>query len=128
MNKYPLAIFSDHTKVHFEHKTAARLARVSVAFIHECEKEELVKSRTMLHGIKGLCFADVCKLKRIRYLHEDMGLELEAVDFALQYRNRIKTMQLRLDEMEQSMRQKKQEHLYEILMLRQQLAQLSEGD
>jgi hypothetical protein len=31
----------------------------------------LVTSRVMLHGKKGLCFADVCKLKRIRHLHED---------------------------------------------------------
>ncbi len=56
---------------------------VSEAFIHQCEREELVTSRVMLHGKKGLCFADVCKLKRIRHLHEDMGLDLEAVDFVL---------------------------------------------
>lgn len=128
MNKYPLVIFSDHPEVHFEHNTAARLARVSVAFINQCEQEELFTSRNMLHGKKGLCFTDVCKLKQIRHLHEDMGLELEAVDFVLRYRNRIKTMQHRLDEMKQRMRQKEQEHLDEILILRRQLAQLSEGD
>jgi len=103
MNKYPIAICSDHSEVHFEHRTAARLARVSEDFIHQCEREELVISRIMLHGKKGLCFADVCKLKRIRHLHEDMGLDLETVDFVLRYRNRIKTIQRRLDEMEQLM-------------------------
>ena len=103
MNKYPIAICSDHSEVHFEHRTAARLARVSEDFIHQCEREELVISRIMLHGKKGLCFADVCKLKRIRHLHEDMGLDLEAVDFVLRYRNRIKAIQRRLDEMEQLM-------------------------
>ena len=55
-------------------------------------------------------------------------LELEAVDFVLRYRNRIKTMQHRLDEMGQRLRQKEQEYKNEILMLRRQLAQLSVGD
>jgi hypothetical protein len=82
----------------------------------------------MLHGKKGLCFADVCKLKRIRHLHEDMGLDLETVDFVLRYRNRIKKMQRRLSEMEQRMRRKEQEYLTDILALHRRLAQLSEGD
>ena len=128
MNKYPIAIYSDQPEVHFEHRTAARLARVSEEFIHQCEREELITSRIMLHGKKGLCFADVCKLKRIRHLHEDMGLNLEAVDFVLRYRNRIKTMQRLLDEMEQRMRQKEQEHLTEILALRRRLAQITDWD
>lgn len=128
MNKYPIAICSDHPEVHFEHKTVARLARVSEEFIQQCEGYELVTCRIMLHGRKGLCLADVYKLKRIRHLHEDMGLDLEAVDFVLRYQNRIQTIQRRLDEMEQLMRQKEQEHLNEILALRRRLAQLSEGD
>jgi hypothetical protein len=71
-----------------------------------------------------MCLADVYKLKRIRHLHEDMGLDLEAVDFVLRYRNQIRTLQRRLDEMEKCMRQKEQEHLNEIVALRQRLAQL----
>ena len=128
MNKYPIAIYSDHPEIHFEHRTAARLARVPKAFIHRCEREELIASRIMLHGKKGLCFADVCKLKRIRHLHEDMGLNLETVDFVLRYRNRIKKMQRRLSEIEQRMRQKEQEYLSDILALHRRLAQLLEGD
>jgi len=128
MNKYPLVIYTDHPEVHFEHRTAARLARVAEEFIHRCEREELVTSRIVLHGKKSLCIADVCKLKRIRHLHEDIGLDLEAVDFVLRYRNQIQTMQRRLDEMEQRMRQKEQEHLNEILALHRRLAQQSEGD
>ena len=128
MNKYTIAIYSDHPEVHFEHRTVARLSRVSEEFIHQCERHELVSCRIMLHGRKGLCLADACKLKRIRHLHEDMGLDLEAVDFVLRYRNQIQTMQRWLDEMEQRMRQKEQEHLNEILALRRRLAQLSEGD
>jgi hypothetical protein len=121
MDYYPLAVYSDHPEVHFEHRTAARLARVSKEFIRRCERQELIISRIMLHGKKGICCADVYKLKRIRHLHEDMGLELEAVDFVLRYRNRIQTMQHRLDEMAQRMRQKEQEHHAEILALRRRL-------
>ena len=128
MNKYPIAIYSDHPEVHFEHRTVARLSRVSEEFIHQCERHELVSCRIMLHGRKGLCLADACKLKRIRHLHEDMGLDLEAVDFVLRYRNQIQTMQRRLDEMEQRMRKKEQEHLNEILALRRRLAQITDWD
>ena len=128
MNYYPLAIYSDHPEVHFEHRTATRLARVSEAFIHQCERQALITCRNMLHGKKGLCVADVSKLKLIRHLHEDMGLDFEAVDFVLRYRNRIKTIQRRLGEMEQRMRQKEQEHLNEILVLRRRLAQIPDGD
>ena len=128
MSKYPIAVYADHSEVHFEHRTVIRLARVSEEFINQCEREELIISRIMLHGKKGLCCADVYKLKRIRHLHEDMGLELEAVDFVLRYRNRIKTMQRRLDEIEQRMRQKEQEHHAGILALRRRLAQIPDGD
>lgn len=128
MTKYPVAIYFDHQEVHFEYSTASRLAKVSEEFIHQCECEELILSCNMLHGKKGLCFADVYKLKLIRHLHEDMGLDLEAVDLVLRYRKRIQTIQCRLNEMKQRMRQKEQEHLNEVLALRQRLAQLSEGD
>jgi hypothetical protein len=77
----------------------------------------------MLHGKQGLCFSDVCKLKLVWHLHDDMGLDLEVVDIVLRYRNQIKTMQRRLDELDQWLRQKEQEHHIEILALRRQSAQ-----
>jgi hypothetical protein len=126
MKKYQLAIYSDHPEVLFEQRIAALLARVSEEFIRRCEIEELVRCRIMLHGKKGLCFADVHKLKLIRHLHKDMGLDLEAVDFVLRYRNRIKTMQRRLDEMKKRLGQKEQDHLAEIQALRRQLAEVSD--
>jgi hypothetical protein len=128
MNKYPIALYSDNSEILFELRTAQRLARVSEEFVHQCECEELVTFRIMLHGRKGLCFADVCKLKLIRHLHEDMGLDLEAVDFVLRYRKQIKTMQNQLEEMEQRMHQKEQEHLNEILALRRRLEQILDVD
>lgn len=78
----------------------------------------------MLHGKKGLCFADVCKLKTIRHLHENMGLDLDAVDFVLRYREQIKTMKRRLDEMEPRMRDKEKAHQIQIQTLRRRLSSI----
>jgi len=127
MKKYPLAVCGDHPEIHFEVRTAARLARVSETFILQCEREELVASRTMLHGQKGLCAADVRKLKLVRHLHEDMGLDLEAVDLVLRYRNRIRALESHLADAEQQWRRKVQKHRAEIRTLQQRLAQLSES-
>lgn len=128
MNKYQIVTYSDPPEVHFEFTTAAFLAGVSKEFIHQCEREELITCRFMILGKKGLCFADVQKLKLIRHLHEDMGLDLDAVDFLLRYRNRIKTMQRRLDEMKQYMRDKELKYEAEILTLRRRLAELSRDE
>ena len=73
MDHYPLAVYCDHPEVHFKRRIAARLAKVSVMFIRNCEREELITCRRMLHGKKGVCCSDVSKLRIIRHLHEDMG-------------------------------------------------------
>jgi hypothetical protein len=104
VDPYPLAIYCDHPEPHFELSTAASLARVSEDFIYRCDHEGLVKVRVMLHGKKGLCFADVCKMKLVRHLHEDMGLDLEAVDLVLRYRKQIGTLQRGLTDLQQQMR------------------------
>ena len=128
MHKYPIAIFCDQPEVHFEYRMVARLAKVPEEFIRQCEVEELVTPRTMLHGCKGLCCADVHKMKIIRHLHDDLWLDLEAVDFVLRYRHRIKTINHQLDEMKKHIRQKDQEHRIEVLALRRQLAQMAGED
>ncbi|MFH2059466.1 MAG: hypothetical protein ABIJ59_11270 [Pseudomonadota bacterium] len=126
MNKYPIALYFDHPEVHFECRVVARLAMVSEAFILKCEKENLVKTCIMLHGEKGLCYADVCKLKMIRHLHEDMGLNLEAIDFVLRYQHQIKRLNHKLDQMKEYIRQKEKAHQAEILSLRRQLEYIAD--
>jgi hypothetical protein len=44
-----------------ECRVVKRMARVFEAFVFTCEKVNRVKTRTMLHGKKGLCPADVRK-------------------------------------------------------------------
>ena len=124
MKKYPIALFCNDPEAHYEYRIVARMTRVSEEFILQCEHEELVTAHTMLHGAKGLSTADVRKLKLIRYLHEDMGLALEAIDLVLRYRERIKTMERQLEEMEQRLRQKEQEHQAEVLKLCRQMTTL----
>jgi len=126
MDNYPLTVYCDHPEVHFERRIAARLAKVSVTFIRECEHEELITCRRILHGKKGVCCSDVSKLKIIRHLHEDMGLDLEAVEFVMQYRNQIEAMRERLKEMELRMQRRESSYLAEIQTLRRQLSRESE--
>ncbi|MEJ2137779.1 MAG: chaperone modulator CbpM [Desulfofustis sp.] len=128
MKKYPIALFCNDPGALYEYRIVARMTRVSEEFIRQCEHEELVTAHPMLHGAKGLSAADVSKLKLIRYLHDDMGLALEAIDFVLRYRERVKTMERQLDEMEQKLRQKEQEHQAEILKLCRRLAQMMSED
>jgi len=128
MKKYPITLFCNDPNTHFEYRIVARMTRVSEEFIRQCEHEELVTAHTMLHGAKGLCAADVSKLKLIRYLHEDMGLALEAIDLVLRYRERVKAMQHQLDEMEQRIHRKEQEHQTEVLKLCRRLSQLTGED
>ena len=127
MNQFPLTTFCNPSEIHFEYKVVTHLARVSEEFIYQCEQEELITARIMPHGVKGLCFTDVRKLKLIRYLHEDMGLDLGAVDLVLRYRERIKMMNRKIAEMKQRLRQKDQEHQAEVLALCRDLAQYVGG-
>lgn len=124
MKKYPVAPFYNDPEARYEYRLVARMTRVSVEFILRCEHEELVTAHPMIHGAKGLSAAEVGKLKLIRYLHEEMGLSLDAIDLVLRYRERVKTMEHQLNEMEQRLRQKEQEHQKEVLTLCRRMATL----
>ncbi len=128
MKKYPIAVFCHDPEAHFEYRIVARMARVSEDFILQCEHDELITARTMLHGAKGLNPADVKKLKLIRYLHQDMGLSLDAVDFVLRYRKRLEMMERQLDEMAQQLRQKELDHQTEVLKFGRRLSQLMDEE
>lgn len=119
MVRFPLTPYCDHPEPQFELGTAVSLARVSIDFVNLCERQGLVTVRTLFHGKRGLCFSDVRKLKLVRHLHDDMGLELEAVELVLQYRNQIGSMQRRLVELEEEL----QAYRGEIMALRRRLEQ-----
>ena len=128
MTTYAVVKYSMSPGVYFEYTAAASLASVSTQFIRRCEDEELIECTVMVHGQKGLCFEDVQKLKLIRHLHEDMGLDLDAVDFLLRYRKRLKMIEHRMNEMKSHMRDKERAHQAEIRALRRRLVELSGTD
>ena len=97
------------------------MARVTTEFICECERENLVHA-TMVQGNKGYGHEAIRRLVRIRHLHQDLGLDLMAVDCILRMRKRIATLQRQLDEMEQRKLQREQELLQEIQNLQRQIA------
>ena len=127
MGKYQVVLYSNAPDVHFDYKTAAALANVSRQFLRLCECEELISCRKMIFGKKGLCFAEVQKLKLIRHLHEDMGFSLDAVDFILRYRKRMMGMKRQLREQKKQMLDKEQQYEAEIFELRRQIGRLSKG-
>jgi|GEM_PF-1815953 len=128
MDTYPIAIYSDPDGFYFEYKTAAQLASVSVSFVLQCEHAELITCQMMMHGRRGLCFTEVQKLKLIRHLHEDMGVPLDALDFLLLYRSRIKAMQQEIEEMKNYIRMKERMYKAEILSLQRRSDQDTDVD
>ena len=117
MEHYPVTIYLNPPGFHFDYKTAAVLASVSVHFIHQCERADLITCQMMMHGRRGVCFADVQKLKLIRHFHEDMGVPLDTLDFLLLYRKRMKAMARELEEMKSYIRMTERMHKAEILSL-----------
>jgi DNA-binding transcriptional MerR regulator len=101
----------------------ARFARVSEAFIEACEREELIQSRIMMHGKKGYGTQEIHLLIRIRTLHEDLGLDLAAIDCILRMRHQLITLRQQIAEMEQRNLQREEVLKAEIQELRRRLAQ-----
>ena len=98
--------------------TAARLARVSVEFVRQCEQGDLIPRQITVGGETGFLRAAVSDLICVRHLHEDLGLELDAVDFIMRLRRRITALDRHAQEMEQRMIGREQELLAEIRRLR----------
>ena len=102
--------------------TAARIVRVPVEFVDECERENLIQPK-IVHGQKGYDDEAVRRLIRIRHLIRDLGFDLNAVDCILRMRRQIMSLQEELKIIEERMCQREQEMLKEIENLRDRLAQ-----
>ena len=95
----------------------ARIARVSVEFVNECERENLIQPNTV-QGQKTYDDAMVRRLIRIRHFTQDLGFDLNAVDCILRMRRQILSLQEELSAMEERMIQREQKLLNEIQNLR----------
>ena len=105
----------------FTRTIAAQLARISLDFLSRLEAEELVRPRGRLQEEECYSAEDISQLARIRRLHEDLGLDLDAVDIVLRMRRQIMDLLRRMEEMERQLAKRERDLLAEIQDLRRRL-------
>ena len=124
MSEKLIEICSDSREKIYSLTSTAQIARVTIEFVCECERENLIQA-TIVHSQKGYGYESVRRLIRIRHLHQDLGLDLNAVDCILRMRQQIVTLQQQLNDTEARMLQREKELLNEIQNLQKRLAQES---
>ena len=122
MKKYSLAIYSPCHEVIYHPATASQLARVSLDFLRECEREGLIRPQMMAHGEYGYPITEIRQLARIRRLCDSLALDLAAVDVILYLRQQVVELIEQLNQLEQQKNSREQELLNEIQRLRYRLA------
>lgn len=105
----------------FTRPIAAQLARISLDFLSRLEAEELIRPRGRLHGEECYSAEDISQLARIRRLHEDLGLDLDAVEIVLHMRRQMEEMLKRMEDIERRLRERERSLLEEIQDLRRRL-------
>ncbi len=113
---------NSHEQLHTP-AAASRLARTSLDFLRQCEQAELLTCREMTDGSRGYSAADIHTLARVRRLHDDLGLDLDAIAVVLHLRAQVMSLQMYLDEVEQHTMRREQELLNEVQRLRHRLAE-----
>ena len=122
MTESMIEIHLDSRQGFYTVSMTAMAARVSTSFVNECERENLIQAK-VVEGRKGYDHSMVRRLIRIRHFHEDLGFDLQAIDFILCLRTRLIDLQKRLDEMETRMRVREMGLLDEIQTLKKRLEQ-----
>ena len=106
---YKLTIRSRDDQPVYTRLVAAQLAQVSLDFLCLCEEEGLIQVQGMAGGGQGYSVADIRHLVRIRRLHEDVGLDLPAVEVTLNLRRQVLDLMAQIEELERRMAQREQE-------------------
>lgn len=122
MTKYTLAIYSQCHEVLYNPASACQLARVSLDFLRECEREGLIRPQMMAYGEYGYPISEIRQLARIRRLCDALALDLAAVDVILYLRQQVVALIEQLNQLEQQKNSREQELLNEIQRLRYRLA------
>lgn len=123
---YKLIIRSRDEEPIYTRPVTAQLAQVSIEFLCLCEEENLIQVQVMTGGGKGYSVTDIHHLSRIRRLHEDLELDLPAVEITLNLRRQVLDLMAQMDEMERRHARRKQELMDEIRQLRRRLAEEAE--
>ena len=122
MTKYTLTIYSQCHEVLYNPASASQLARVSIDFLMECEREGLIRPQMMAHGEYGYPITEIRQLTRIRRLCDSLALDLAAVEVILHLRQQVVELIEQLNQLEQQKNRREQELLNEIQALRYRLA------
>jgi len=122
MANYLILRSEDEKERIFTRSVAAQLARITLDFLEECERAELVRAGRMPGGSPGYTTVDVRDLARIRRLRQDLGLDLAAVEVVLHMRRRMVEMLREIDVIESDMIRRERELQQEIQHLRRRLA------
>jgi hypothetical protein len=69
-------------------EAAARIARIDVTFVRRCAEIGLVTPSS-----EGYSEAEMAELRRARRLHDDLGLDYEAIEVVLEMVRRIRGLQ-----------------------------------
>jgi DNA-binding transcriptional MerR regulator len=121
MANYLMLRSQDEDRI-FTRAVAAQLARITLDFLAECEREALVQPRPMFGSEEGYTHGDIEEIARIRRLQQDLELDLGAVEVVLHMRQRMLEMLEEIEALEETMWQREQQLRREISRLRQELA------
>ena len=102
---------------------AARLARISLEFLDECAKEDLIQFRVMREGGVGLSQGQLRRLVRIRRLKEDLELDMPAIEIVLRMRSRMIDLMQELDDLESRMERREEVLRAEVRALERRLSE-----
>ena len=101
---------------------AAYLARVSLDFWLACMREGLIEERTTPQG-RGFNWTDIRRVEVVRRLHEDLELQLAAIEIVLHLREKVEDRAARVRELEQEIQRRETE----IDRLKKMLTHLRKG-
>ncbi len=82
---------NDEKTVYISYQVAY-IASVSLDFLLVCEQEGLITQRSTPEGRIGYSLKDIQRLQVIRRLHEDLNLNLPAIDVILHLREQIRDL------------------------------------
>jgi MerR family transcriptional regulator/heat shock protein HspR len=119
---YQLVRYSQDNELIYSRSVAARLAQMTLELLSLCERQGLIRTRTMVGGEEGYSAADIHRLARIRRLRDDLDLSLPGVEVVLHMRRQVLDLRAQMDELEKRMARREQELASEIRRLHSLLA------
>ena len=114
---------SEQESTFYPRDVAARLARISLEFLDECAKEDLIQFRVMREGGVGLSQGQLRRLVRIRRLKEDLELDMPAIEIVLRMRSRMIDLMQELDDLESRMERREEVLRAEVRALERRLSE-----